>query len=148
MGQEIRERAMARLEQALTGAGVEDPRGFYRARLRDLRERDPGALAESVRYYEEVLLPRVADEGSDPLAEWLEYGRRLAELGEPGRLIEVDAGGRARPYDGRSTPRDRLILHLPDDPRVPAFVLGMPRDPSPAQRATFELLVLGKLEAD
>ena len=148
MTDDIRERAMARLERALAGAGIEDPRPYYRARLRGLRERDPAALAESVRYHEEVLLPRVADEGSDPVAEWLEYGRRLAELGEPGRLVDVDERGRARPYDGRARPRDHLILHLPDDPRVPAFVLGMPRDPSPAQRAPFELLVLGKLDAD
>jgi len=139
---------MARLEEALAAAGVEDPRPFYRARLRDLRERDPAALTESVRYYEEVVLPRVADEASDPLAEWLAYGRRLAEMSEPGRLVEIDHEGRARPYDGRATPRDRLILHLPDDPRIPAFVLRMPRDPSPAQRATFELLVLGKLAED
>jgi hypothetical protein len=147
MGEDLRERAAARLERALAEAGVEDPRAAYRARLRELRARDPAALAESVRYYEEVLLPRVADEGSDPIAEWLEYGRLLAELGGPGRVVEVDPSGRARPYRGGS-PREQLLLHLPDDPRRAVFVLGMPRELSAPQRATYDLLVLGRVEPD
>src|SRR5690554_950692 len=117
MSDDMQARAAARLERALADADLEDPRGFYRARLRELRERDPAALAKSVRYYEEKLLPRVAAEGSDPVAEWLEYGLLLAELGGPGQLIEVDGEGRARPYEAGAPARNRLILHLPDDPR-------------------------------
>ena len=79
-------------------------------------------------------------------AEWLEYGRRLAELVRPGRLIEVDAG-RAPALRRHRRRADRLILHLPDDPRVPASCSGC-RATVPAQRATFELLVLREAGTD
>ncbi len=138
-----RDRADARLEAALEREAVHDPREFYRERLRLLRERNPSAFEEARRYYEDVLLPRVAAADSEPVREWFEYGRRLAELTAPGRLTEIDASGRARTF---ATPLDRelLVLHLPDEAGEPALVLNLPGRPSPAQRATCDLLVWGK----
>lgn len=144
MDPKIRSRADARLEDALEQNALHDPRDFYRERLKYLRNRDPAAFEEALRYFEDVLLPRVAAEGTDPVAEWLEYGRRLAELGGPGRAVIIDASGRAHSLTSPA-PSDRLILYLPDDSAEPALVLNLPRRLSAAQRATVDLLVEGKV---
>lgn len=141
----VRDRADARLADALERDAVHDPREAYRERLRLLKERNPAAFDEARRYFEAVLLPRVAEEGSDPVLEWFDYGRKLAELTAPGRLAEIDASGRARPF-ALPLDRSRLVLHLPDDAREPPLILNLPRHPSPAQRATCDLLVWGKTE--
>ncbi|MCA1790961.1 MAG: hypothetical protein LC667_14225, partial [Thioalkalivibrio sp.] len=98
------------------------------------------AFRRALRYFDETLIPAVADESSDPLAEWLEYGRLLASLTTPGRAVQIDAGGRARDY-ARPIAPDALVLHLPDSASQPALVLGLPPKLSPSQRATFDLLV-------
>jgi hypothetical protein len=144
MDQTQRQRADARLDGALERAALRDPRPFFRDRLRLLKERDPAAFEEARRYAEEVLLPRVAAEGSDPVAEWFAYGERLSELGGHGRIVSVHPGGRARTLAPPPHP-DHLVLHLPDDARTPALVLLAPRHLSPAQQATYDLLVEGKL---
>jgi hypothetical protein len=132
-------RADARLETALRDADRADPRPLYRPALKYLRDRDPEAFREALRYFEEELLPSVAGEG-DPLAAWLDYGRRLAEALGAGRLVELDTTGRSRPVNNPGEARG-LVLHLPDDESAPALALRHPRDPSRAQKAAFELLV-------
>ena len=140
----LRDRADARLEEALARAGLQDPRGFYREWLRALRARDAAAFDEARRHYEETLLPRVAEEGTDAIEEWLDYGRRLAEMSGPGDLVEIDADGRSRVAATPAT-RDRLILYLPTLPREPARILNLPIRLSAAQRANIDLLIEGRL---
>lgn len=132
-----------RLEAALETAGARDPREFYRERMRELREANPAGYEEAVSYYRDRLIPRVAEEDSDPLAEWTEYGRLLAHLSGPGRTVAVDVTGRALPYEVPAA-RDHLVLHLPDEKGSRAILVGLPAVLSPAQRATFDVLVQGK----
>jgi hypothetical protein len=141
MDESLRARADARFERVLAETGRRDPRDYYRERLRALRERDPAAFRQATGHFEEVLLPRVAAGEADPLEEWLEYGRLLAQLEEPGRTVAIDRRGRARSYSRPVAPGD-LILHLPDDRGAAALVVGLPPELSAAQRATYELLVL------
>jgi hypothetical protein len=131
-----------KLAAALAASGARDPREFYRDRLRDLKQADPGAYDQAVVYYRDTLVPSVAA-GADPLPAWAEYGRKLAELATPGRTVMIDASGAAAPYQ-TPAPTDRLILHLPDG-RGRALVVGLPAELSRAQRASFDLLVSGKL---
>lgn len=142
MTDDLQSRADERLEDALTEHGARDPREFYRARLRELRDADRSAYDRAVAYYRDVLIPGIAG-GAEPLAAWTEYGRTLAELRSPGRTVAVDPSGRAAPYE---TPcaLDRLILHLPDSPRETALVVGLPTTLSAAQRATYDWLVQGR----
>lgn len=142
---ELRDAADRRFEEALARAGARDPRDFYRQRLRDLRERDAAAYRRAVEYFETRLIPAVADAGSDPLREWLEYGRFLANLVAPGSTVQVDPTGRASDYSP-PVPPDHLVLHLPTATREPALVVGLPTQLSVAQRATFDLLVSGRRE--
>lgn len=135
--------AEERFEQALQERNARDPREYYRERLRELREADPGAYEEAVGYYRETLIPSIASGEADPLDAWREYGRRLAELTAPGRTVEIDATGRSEPY-GSGAPGDRLVLHLPEDSGRKALLVSLPPDPSEAQRATYRLLVAGR----
>jgi hypothetical protein len=82
----------------------------------------------------------VAEDDSDPLGEWLEFARVLAELTTPGRAVWIDATGRSSDYE-RPVPPDALVLHLPENPGAPAILLGLPPDLSPHQRAAYDLLV-------
>lgn len=140
--QDLRERADRRFEETLAASGARDPRDFYRRRLKELREQSPDAFRRALSYFEERLIPAVAAEGSDPLGEWLEYGRYLAGLAAPGRTLQIDPLGRAAPY-APPVPTDHLVLHLPDAASGRALVVGIPADLSPAQRATYDLLVSG-----
>ncbi len=138
----LRARAESRLEQALATSGAQDPREPCRSRLRSLRDRNPEAYRRAVQYYETRLVPAVASDTSDPIAEWLEYGRLLAELTTPGRTVQIDTTGRERPFAPPSSP-DHLVLHLPVSSREPVLLVARPRELSPAQRATCDLLVRG-----
>lgn len=140
MADDLRARADARFEQALKQTGARDPRNFFRDMLRDLKAEDADAFRRALRYFEETLIPTVAGEGSDPVGEWLEYGRVLASLMTAGRTVQVHADGRARDY-ARPVPVDALVLHLPSNAARPALVLGLPPKLSAHQRATFDLLV-------
>lgn len=144
MSEDLTARADARLEKALREEGARDPREFYRERLRELKQANPEGYAEAVAYYRDTLIPRVASGEGDPLADWTEYGRRLAEASAPGRTVAVDGTGRAAPY-AAPAPRDRLVLHLPDQGGR-ALVVGIPAELTPAQRATYDVLVSGKLK--
>ena len=140
---DVQSRADARLEEALERTGARDPRDFYRERLRQLRDGNPSGYDEAVAHYRDELLPAIADEGAEPLAAWTAYGRVLAELTAPGRTVEIDETGRARPHEPGGVP-ERLILHLPRARNVPALLVGLPPELSPAQRATYDWLVAGR----
>jgi hypothetical protein len=137
---DLRARADARFAAALAQAGARDPREFYRAQIAELKSRNREAYQRAVTYFEERLIPAVAQDDGDPLAEWLEYGRVLAGLASPGRTVQIDAGGRAGDY-ARPVPPDTLVLHLPERTSEPAIVVGIPSSLSPAQRASYDLLV-------
>lgn len=141
----LRTQADARFESVLKETGARDPREFYRGRLRELRGQNPTAFQQAVHYHDTRLVPAVAREDSHPLAEWLEYGRFLATLVAPGRTVQIDSTGLATDY-APPVPLDRLVLHLPADTRQPALAVGLPARLSPAQRATYALLVEGKQE--
>lgn len=138
--EDVAARAEERFERALRESGGRDPRDFYRERLRSLRDQEPEAYERAVRYYRAELIPRVAAEGSDPLGEWLEYGRYLAAASAEGETVQIDPTGRSEPYR-RPVAGDRLVLHLPHSARHPALPVGIPPDLSPAQEATYDLLV-------
>ena len=143
MSDEIAEKADQLLEQALESTGSRDPREFYRDRLRDLKRTNPDGYADAVSYYRDTLIPSVADSGADALQAWTEYGRRLAEALAPGRTVEVDGTGFARPYEAPSA-ADRLVLHIPEDKRARTMLVALPPELTLAQRATYDVLVSGK----
>ncbi|MCL7963978.1 MAG: hypothetical protein M8858_01005 [marine benthic group bacterium] len=132
-------RGNRRTAEALNRAGLDDPRPALRNLLRDLKERDPEAFGEATRRYQEKLAPSLASDGDDPVAAWLEYGCWLAQRVSPGKVVEVDATGRARPAP--ETPgKGRLFLHLPSDPKRKALVILAPLEPTLPQRETMALL--------
>lgn len=143
MSQDVTKEAAERLEDALNRSNLRDPRDFYRAHLRGLRDRDPQGYERAVRTYHDRLLPRVARPDSDAVGEWLEFGMLLAELSGEGRSLVIDEAGRARPA-ASPPPRDGLLLYMPRDPAVPVLPLLVPRAPSAAQEATLDLLVHGR----
>lgn len=144
--QDQRAEADRRFEETLARTGARDPREFYRQRLRELRGRDATRYAAAVEYFESRLIPAVAQADSDPLREWMEYGRYLATLVAEGRTVRIDPSGLAVEYEAYSGVDD-LVLHLPAAGRDPALVVGLPARLSPAQRATYDLLVGGERES-
>lgn len=145
MADEIAAKADRILEEALETTGVRDPREFCRDRLRALKVSDADRYEEAVRYYRETLIPEVAAGEGDPLAAWIEYGRTLAQASAGGRTVSIDRTGRAKSYEGPDP--ENLVLHLPDDGGEPALPVGLPAEPSPAQRATYDVLVARKQRA-
>jgi hypothetical protein len=146
MADHPKDRADARLESALEASDAPaDPRPLFRPVLRHLRERDPEAFARAVAYLEETLIPTVAA-GGDALAAWLDYGLAIASALGPGRTVEVDGSGKARDVTNAHACRG-LLLYLPGATDAPVVALRHPRDPSPAQQATLELLVAGRVTA-
>ena len=143
MEQELHERADRILEEALSQTGAKDPREFYRARLRGLKADNPEAYQEAVAYYENDLVPSIAEAGNDPLMAWQRFGCCLAELTVTGTPIEIDTTGLRRPYEP-PTPPDRMVLHIPQGSGDRALVVGLPGELSVAQLATYDLLVRGR----
>ena len=135
--------AEACLEAALEESGGRDPREFYRTQLIELRGENPTGYEQAVAHYRDELIPTIAN-GADPLAAWTEYGRTLATLRQPGRTVTVDPSGKSTAY-AVPAPRDALVLHLPQEKRVKALVVGLPTELTAAQRATYDWLVAGKL---
>lgn len=144
--EQLRARAEASYEAALRQSSARDPRQHFRGMLRELKEKDAAAFRRAVEYHDAQLLPAIAGGGEDPLRVWLEYGRLIAELLAPGRTVVVQADGAAGEYPP-APGGEPLVLHLPSSAREPARVLGLPAEPSPAQRATLDLLVRGSLGA-
>jgi hypothetical protein len=135
-----KEQADARTDAALAASGLTDPRPTLRERMRFLREEAPQAYETAREYYDTSLVPQLAEAGKDPLLMWIEYGIRLGELSGPGKVVTIDATGRARPVRG-VPPLDQLIIHVPNDPATAALPLAVPHTLSSAQKATLELLV-------
>jgi hypothetical protein len=140
MSESVESIAEERLQAALDESRARDPRKFYEERLSNLSEKDVAAYREAVSYYESRLIPAVAASESDPLGEWLEYGRVLATLSAAGKTVQIDPTGRSSPY-ARPVAADHLVLHLPATSRDAALPVGLPPQLSPAQRAVFDLLV-------
>lgn len=126
------------LEPALAERGLRDPRAYYREILKRLKAKDGEAYRAAVAYHDERLKAAMADD-VDPVEEWLEYGRYLAELLAPGRTWTVDGTGLAEPYR-RPPPRGALVLHLPEGAGERGLVLSAPRRLTAPQRAAFDLL--------
>lgn len=144
MSDDVTRAADERLEAALAEASARDPREFYRTRLRELKAADSEGYERAVAYYREVLIPGVASGEMEPLPAWTEYGRRLASALHAGRTVSVDRTGLAAPFEGHDS--EALVLHLPDQAGR-ALLVGLPSDLSPAQRATYDVLVDGKQRA-
>lgn len=140
---DLKARAEARLEAALSERGLADPRPALRQRMRRLRDADAAAFERARAHYEERTLPLLAE--GDPLEAWVEYARVLGELSGGGRLVAVDASGRGREYEA-SPQVGALVLFLPTEDAMAAFVALTPAAPSPAQRAAYDLLVGGSVE--
>ena len=140
MDQAIHERADQIFEEALGKAGAKDPREFYRKHLREMKVDNPDAYREAVAYYENQLVPSIAEAGDDPLTAWQQFGCRMAELTIAGTPVEIDVTGRRRPY-APPTPADRMVLHIPQGSKGGALVVGLPPELSAAQLATYGLLV-------
>lgn len=138
------ENAEKRFQSALAERGVVDPRDLYRTWLRELKQSNPGAYRNAVQYYEETLIPAVADSGSDPLDEWLEYGRIVLSMAVEGSTVAIDETGLSRPYQ-RPVAAEHLVLHLPRSSREPIIAISVPIAPSAAQSAAYDLLVLRKV---
>ncbi len=143
MDEAVKEKADQRFREALEATGARDPRDFYRKALRELKDSNPAGYDRAVNHFHKLLVPAIASGEAEPLGAWREYGRLLAEEAGGGRTVEIDASGRAQPYSPDS-PLDRLVLHLPDQRNMRAILVSLPPHPSPAQRASFELLVRGK----
>lgn len=139
----LKKAADARFDDARASTGARDPRAYYRQRLAELKKADAQAYAEAVRYYEEELIPSIAEADADPVEAWRDFGLRLAVLISPGEAVAVDASGRRRPYEAPGEPGD-MILHLPKVRRMPAFLVGLPPEPAPPQVATYDWLVAGR----
>ena len=139
---DVTEQADRLLAAALEEAGARDPREFYRDRLRELRGANPEGYEEAVAYYRDSLIPSVASGTVDPLHAWTEYGRRLAVALAPGDTIRIDETGRSHEYEGPDA--GGLVLHMPSDSGTKALVVALPPSLSPAQRATYDVLVAGK----
>lgn len=145
MSDELTQRADHILEAALERTGAPDPRPTCRDRLRALKDADPDRYASAVDFYRDELLPAVASGEGDPIVAWVEYGRTLAQALEAGRTVSIDQTGRAHPYEGPEP--SRLVLHLPDRRGTPALLVSFPPRPSPAQQATYDVLVERRVRA-
>jgi len=132
-----------RLQEVLESSGARDPREFYRNRLRELKSADASAYSAAVAYYKDRLIPEIAAGSVDPLIAWAEYGRMLAESLAPGRTVSIDATGCAHSYESPAPP-DQLVLHLPQNQGARALLVSLPANLSPAQRATYDVLISGK----
>ncbi len=143
MEQELQDRADRIFEEALGKTGAKDPREFLRKRLREMKADNPSAYREAVAYYENELIPSIAEAGDDPLRAWQQFGCRMAELTVAGTPVEIDTTGRRHPY-APPTPADRMVLYIPEGSKGRALVVGLPPELSAAQLATHDLLVGGR----
>lgn len=147
MSDDLTARADERLQAALTETGARDPREACRDLLRELRQQDEAGYSRLVsRWRKGVIEPLGRGEG-EPLRLWLEFGVELAEALRPGRPVVVDAHGTSTPLEG-SPEWNTLVLHLPEDTGQRAIPVVLPPAPSPAQQATLDLLVAGRLSLE
>jgi hypothetical protein len=135
-------RSEARLVTAFAALGLEDPRESYRSVLRELRARDTEAFSRATTHYQQHVLPGL--DSGNPVDAWIDYGRVIGEMTTPGRLLIVDATGRAFPLRS-PVHTGELVVFVPDEGTRGAFAAARPSDLSPAQKATLSLLVEGRL---
>jgi hypothetical protein len=143
MNDEVRKEADRHFEAALEKAGARDPRDFYRKALRELRTENADGYDRAVTHFQEVLLPSIAKGEAEPLWAWREYGRLIAEVTAKGRTVAIEGDGISKPFDPEM-PLDLLVLHLPEAKGTRAILVSLPPKLSHAQRAAYELLVVGK----
>lgn len=143
MTSDPKQAADTRFAEALTASGARDPRDYYREKLRELRRLNPEGYAEGVAYYQNTLIPSIADGNADPLEAWRDYGLLIARLMAPGRPVAIDPGGRSRSFDPPGEPTD-MVLHMPDKTRDRPILVALPPQPTPAQSATYDWLVAGR----
>jgi hypothetical protein len=143
MDEATRKEADRRFEEAIEASGARDPRDFYRTALKELKEVNPEGYGKAVEHFQTVLVPGIASGDSEPLTAWRECGRFIAEMMGQGRTLAIDDTGLAKPYTP-DCPLDQLVLHLPDSKAKRGITVSLPPKLSPAQKATFDLLVQGK----
>lgn len=143
MDEGTRKEADRRFEEALEATGARDPRDFYRKALRELKERDAAGYDRAVSHFQHSLVPSIAAGEVEPLGAWRDYGCLIAEAFEEGRAVAIDESGKSLPFDSE-TPMDWLVLHVPENKGTRAILVSLPLEPSPAQRATYDLLVRGR----
>jgi hypothetical protein len=132
------------LVEALNASGERDPRDYYRNRLKELKGSDPAKYGAAIEYYRNKLIPLVASGEAEPIVAWTKYGQFLAESLTPGRTVSIDPSGQSHPYEPL-TASGRLVLHIPEPGKGGrALLVGLPGELSPAQRATYDVLVSGK----
>ena len=142
MDPDLKKAADARFDEARAETGARDPRDYYRQRLKELRSANPDKYAEAVQYYEDQLVPSIAEGGADPLRAWTDFGARLAGLAAPGQAWAVDGTGGRRPHEPPVDLAD-VVLHVPTG-RERVFVVWLPSALTPAQQATVDWLVAGR----
>lgn len=135
--------ADTRFAEALAASGARDPRDYYREKLRELRRVNPDGYAEGVAYYQNTLIPSIADGDADPLQAWRDYGLLIARLTAPGRAVAIDPEGRSRSFDPPGAPVD-MVLHMPEKSRERPILVALPANPTPAQSAAYDWLVAGR----
>jgi hypothetical protein len=143
MSDDLKWRADARLAEALEAGGLADARPVYRQVLRHLREAHPAAFERALHHYEAEVLPALGGT-ADPVETWIAYGAWLAGLTADGRVVTVQGDGRAAEYAPPYAAGD-LVLHVPERAQDPVLPLMRSAAPSPAQQATYDLLVAGRV---
>ena len=143
MTTDLQEKADARFAAALAASGARDPREYYRTQLRELKRSNPEGYDQAVGYYQDELVPSIAERDADPVQAWQAYGLLIAQLAAPGRAVAIDPSGRSHPPESSAGLED-MVLHLPDAPSAPVLLVGLPPKPSPAQMATHRWLVSGR----
>ena len=143
MDEATKKEADRRFEEAIQATGARDPRDFYRTALRELKGSNPDGYDKAVTHFQKVLGPSVASGKAEPLTAWREYGCLIAEMTCQGRTVAIDETGLSKPYSPQSS-LDQLVLHLPDGKGLRAILVSLPPKPTPAQLATYDLLVRGK----
>lgn len=144
MQADAQKEADLRLTEALERSRARDTREEHRALMRELKSQSDAEYEKAVTDYRTRVVDAIVGGGADPVRVWLEFGCRLAERLRPGRPVVVSPEGRAVSFQPPPSP-DALILHLPEG-KGRGVVVGAPREMSPAQRATVDLLALGKVK--
>ncbi len=143
MTTDSQQKADTRFAEALAASGARDPRDYYRKQLKKLKRSNPEGYAEAVAYYQNKLVTSIAERDADPIQAWQSYGLLIAGLTSSGRPVAIDHTGRSRPFAPPGEVED-MILHVPDTKNARPLLVGLPPNPSSAQMATYNWLVLGR----
>ena len=130
------------LEEMLENKPVRDPRIICREQLQKLREIDRRAYQKALNYYEETLLSEITGGKENCLSSWENYACFVANLCDPGIVVEIDTDGNQLNRED-PTFADRMLLHMPEVTSRRAIAVTLPLELSVAQDATYQLLVKG-----